>query len=130
MTHFINENIGSMHIDSLSSEVSNELSNRLELNVMDDSVTDSIHIDIIREHITTHTLNPSVRVGIMLRGLLDLGEKMKLDLYKTDANGQSMGLDPKMIDVYLRLQNQIITLYKCEPGKMSYNVNSVNQKQA
>jgi hypothetical protein len=121
MTHFINENIGTMHLDSLSHEVSNELANRLELNVMDDSVPDSIHVDVIREHISSHTLNPSVRVGIMLRGLLDLGDKMKADLYKTDANGQNMGLDPKMIDVYLRLQNQIVNLYKCEPSKMAYN---------
>ena len=121
MTQFINENIGSMHIDSLSHEVSNELSTRFMQNVMDESVPDSIHVDIIREHITTHTLNPSVRVGIMLKGLLDLGERMKADLYKTDANGQNMGLDPKMIDVYLRLQSQIVNLYKCEPTKMAYN---------
>ena len=123
MMHFINENVGSMHLESLACEVSCELSNRLELNLMDDSVSDSIHADVVREHITTHTLNPSVRIGVMLRGLLDLGDKMKVDLYKTDANGQNMGLDPKMIDVYLRLQNQIVNLYKCEPGKMVYAQN-------
>jgi hypothetical protein len=76
--------------------------------------------DTVRRHITMHTLNPTVRMGIMLRGLLDLEDKMKGDLYKLDANGQNLGLDPKMIEAYIRLQNQIHTLYKSKPGEMLF----------
>ena len=60
----------------------------------------------------------------MLRGLLDLGEKMKGDLYKLDANGHNLGLDPKMIDVYLRLQTQIVSVYRSEPARMLFNNNT------
>jgi hypothetical protein len=57
---------------------------------------------------------------MMLRELLDLKDRMRGDLHKTDANGQHMGLDPKMIDVYLRLQGQIVNVYKSEPSKMQF----------
>lgn len=107
-----------MHVDTLSREVHTELANRHE--PMDDSCGESIRFEVIREHITTHTLNPTVRVGMMLRELLDLKDRMRGDLHKTDANGQHMGLDPKMIDVYLRLQGQIVNVYKSEPSKMQF----------
>jgi hypothetical protein len=70
-----------------------------------------------------HTLDPTVRMGIMLRGLLDLEDKMKKDLYKLDSNGHNLGLDPKMIDAYVKLQNQISTLYKNKPSEMLFNPN-------
>ena len=118
MHQFIQENIGTMHVDSLSREVHTELANRQE--PMDDSHGESIRFEIVREHITTHTLNPTVRVGMMLRELLDLKDRMRGDLHKTDTNGQPMGLDPKMIDVYLRLQGQIVNVYKSEPTRMLF----------
>ena len=99
-----------MHIDTMSAEVHRELQRRVSTCFDDGSSSNSELIDVdlgmVREHIATHTLNPTIRIGIMLRGLLDLGEKMKGDLYKLDANGHNLGLDPKMIDVYLRLQTQ------------------------
>jgi hypothetical protein len=118
MHQFIQENVGSMHIDNLSQEVHTELANRHE--PMDDSCGESIRMEVIREHITTHTLNPVVRIGIMLRELLDLKDQVRGDLHKTDTNGHHMGLDPKMIDAYLRLQSQIVNVYKSEPSKMLF----------
>ena len=115
MNQFIEENIGYMHPDVIAHEVHSELTNRM---------TDgqgTMTPCMIKEHICSHTLNPVVRIGIMLRGLLDLDEKMKNDLYKIDAQGQSLGLDPKMIDAYLRLQNQVINLYKSDPARLPYN---------
>lgn len=51
---------------------------------------------------------------------VDLKEKMKHDLYKVDAQRNTMGLDSKMIDSYLKVQNQAISLYKSEPTRMPY----------
>jgi hypothetical protein len=121
MNQFIEENIGYMHLDVIAHEVHTELMNR--------SMSDGNHYDnlailtpsMIKEHVASHTLNPVVRIGIMLRGLLDLDEKMKHDLYKVDTQGQCLGLDPKMIDAYLRLQNQVINIYKSDPAKLPYN---------
>jgi hypothetical protein len=116
MNQFIEENVGFMNVDAIAREVHLELINRNQ------GMTDSevMTENGVREHITSHTLNPVVRVGIMLRGLLDLDDKMKNDLYKVDAQGQCLGLDPKMIDAYLRLQNQVINLYKSDPSKLPY----------
>ena len=118
MHQFIQENIGTMHVDTLAREVHAELVHRQE--PMDDTCGESIRVEIIREHITTHTLNPVVRVGMMLRELLDLKDQMRGDLHKTDANGQHLGLDPKMIDAYLRVQGHILNVYKSEPTKMLF----------
>ena len=120
MNQFIEENIGTMHIDTLSHEVHVELLNRSQSqNRMIDEY-DSMNPCVVREHISSHTLNPVVRMGIMLRGLLDLDDKMKNDLHKLDAQGQSLGLDPKMIEAYLRLQTQVMNLYKCDPSRMMF----------
>ena len=113
MNQFVHENIGIMCTDVLANEVHNQLQAR------QGEIAPSF--ELIRKHITMHTLNPTVRMGIMLRGLLDLEEKMKGDLYKLDSNGNNLGLDPKMIEVYIRLQNQISTLYKSKPSEMLFN---------
>ena len=119
MHQFIEENIGVMHLDTLSQEVHQELINRCQGSMMSDFM-DTMHPSVVREHITSHTLNPVIRMGIMLRGLLDLDNKMKNDLHKLDAQGQCLGLDPKMIEAYLRLQMQVVNLYKCDPNRMMF----------
>ena len=115
MNQFVHENIGIMCTDILVDEVRQELVKRRG--------EEAPCRETIHRHITMHTLNPTVRMGIMLRSLLDLEEKMKGDLYKLDANGQNLGLDPKMIDAYTRLQNQIASLYKSKPSEMLFNPN-------
>jgi hypothetical protein len=115
MNQFIEENIGHMHPDVIAQDVHAELANRMT------DGHESMSVCMIREHIHTHTLNPTIRIGIMLRGLVDLDDKMRHDLYKIDAQGQSLGLDPKMIDAYLRLQSQVINLYKSDPTRLPFN---------
>ena len=112
MTHFIQDHVGTMDMDILAAEVHNELSGQID--------TDGIDVRTVKEHITTHTLNPTVRLGVTLRNLLDLSEQVRGDLRKVDATGQSMGLDPKMIDAYIRLQGQILNVYKSETNRMMF----------
>jgi hypothetical protein len=112
MTQFIQDHVGTMDLDILAAEVHNELSGQID--------TDGIDVRTVKEHITTHTLNPTVRLGVTLRNLLDLSEQVRGDLRKVDATGQSMGLDPKMIDAYIRLQGQILNVYKSETNRMMF----------
>lgn len=114
MNQFVHENIGVMCINVLANEV------HAQLRARQGDCAPSF--EMIRKHITMHTLNPTVRMGIMLRGLLDLEEKMKGDLYKLDSNGQNLGLDPKMIEAYMRVQTQISSIYKCKPSEMLFNL--------
>jgi len=118
MHQFIQEHVGAMHVDSLSREVHAELVNRKEQ--MTDACNDDISFEVVREHITSHTLNPVIRVGMMLRELLELKDRMKGELHKIDANGQHLGMDPKMIESYLRVQTQVLNVYRSEPSKMQF----------
>ena len=115
MNQFVHENIGIMCTDMLANEIYQQLQVR--------QADKGMSFDTIKRHITMHTLDPTVRMGIMLRGLLDLEDKMKKDLYKLDSIGHNLGLDPKMIDAYVKLQNQISTLYKNKPSEMLFNPN-------
>ena len=117
MNQFIYDNIASMSQDALVSEVLNEMRTR-------QPSVHEITADTIRDHIQTHTLNPTIRIGLTLRNMLDLSDKVRSHLDKVDANGQNMGLDPKMLDSYIRLQNQILNMYKSETNKMLFNTNS------
>ena len=117
MNQFIYDNIASMSQDALVSEVLNEMRTR-------QPSVHEITADTIRDHIQTHTLNPTIRIGLTLRNMLDLSDKVRSHLDKVDANGQNMGLDPKMLDSYIRLQNQILNMYKSEPNKMVFNTHS------
>lgn len=114
MNLFIEENIGKMHPDVIAAEIREQLLAQNE----------DMPADTIREHISVHTLNPVIRTGVMLRSLVDLEQKMKAEMSKTDAEGQNLGLDPKCIEAYLRLQNAMINLYKCQPTRLMYAPNN------
>lgn len=116
MNKFIEENIGVMHPDAIAQEVHGFLAQLMETN--DDLVL--ISVDTIKEHIYLHTLNPVIRTGVMLRSLVDLEEKMKAELFKTDSQGQNAGLDPKRIEAYLRLQAQQMNLYRTNPTRLMF----------
>ena len=118
MNKFIEENIGMMHPDIIAQEVHNVLSQLMDTN--DGSSASLISVETIKEHIYLHTLNPVIRTGVMLRSLVDLEEKMKAELFKTDAQGQNAGLDPKRIEAYLRLQAQQMNLYRTNPTRLMF----------
>ena len=114
MHQFIHDNIGTMSTRTLACEVHAELRTR-------HPDEDEINENTIHEHIQSHTLNPTIRLGITLRNMLDLSDSVRGSLQKIDTHGQNMGLDPKMIDAYIRIQGQILNLYKSETNKMLFN---------
>ena len=116
MNQFIFENIAAMPVEALAREVFNELEER-QPNLQSNDAS----IAIIIEHINTHTLNPTIRLGLSLRHMLDLSNKVRGQLDKVDATGQNLGLDPKMLDSYIRLQSQILNMYKSETNRMMFS---------
>ena len=116
MNQFIQENIASMPVETLAREVAAELQDRKP------NLTDAdLDVVTIQHHIQSHTLNPTVRIGITLRHMLDLSDKVRGHLDKVDKDGQNLGLDPKMLDSYIRLQSQILNIYKSETNRMLFN---------
>ena len=65
----------------------------------------------IRAHITTHMLNPTVRVASILRTLLDLVDKLS-GIISTTSDDGVVTLDSKNISVYLNVVNEVMKLYK------------------
>ena len=121
MNQFIQENIASMPVETLAREVAAELQNRKP------NLTDAdLDVVTIQHHIQSHTLNPTVRIGITLRHMLDLSDKVRGHLDKVDKDGQNLGLDPKMLDSYIRLQSQILNIYKSETNRMLFNTTTGN----
>jgi hypothetical protein len=116
MNQFIFENIAAMPVEALAREVFNELEER-QPNLQSNDAS----IAIIIDHINTHTLNPTIRLGLSLRHMLDLSNKVRGQLDKVDATGQNLGLDPKMLDSYIRLQSQILNMYKSETNRMMFS---------
>jgi hypothetical protein len=47
---------------------------------------------------------------------------MRGELHKIDANGQHLGMDPKMVESYLRVHMQVLNVFKSEPSKMQFNL--------
>ena len=72
-------------------------------------------------HLSTHSLTPAVRVSSMLRSLLELSDDMRKTLRSFDEDGNAV-LDTKKIETYLKLQNQILTVYRqSETNRMLFS---------
>lgn len=73
------------------------------------------------EHLTSHTLTPVIQLSIMLRSLIKLRDEMRKSLHAYNEDGRAQ-LDPKSIEAYLKVQNQIALIYKTnEPNKLLFS---------
>ena len=99
---FIVENVGSMSPDTMAREISRKLTALQP----DENGTG---FDDCLAHIKQHTLTPVVRLSMMLRSLLKISDNMSVTL---DGMGDDVGSDLKLIDAYLKVQTQILLLYK------------------
>ena len=89
---FVIENLGRMSLDQMALDISEKIPDSREQ---------------ITQHFQSHTLHPSLKITAMLRELLTLSTSMKDSLQ--DEQGR---LDPRAVDAYLKLQMQILTIYK------------------
>jgi len=77
------------------------------------SVPDAVGIDraMILIHIEEHSLNPNLRLSLMLRNLFKLSDSLLLNMNKVDESGNTT-VDAKLVETYLKVQTQIMTIYK------------------
>jgi hypothetical protein len=99
---FIVENVGSMSPDTMAGEISRKLT---ALHPDENGTS----VEVCLGHIKQHTLTPVVRLSMMLRSLLKISDNMSVTL---DGMGDDVGSDLKLIDAYLKVQTQILLLYK------------------
>ena len=93
---FVIENLGTMSIEQMAQELAAKIPDPPEL---------------IVEHFYEHSLHPSIRITHILRTLLELSKELKANIMGVDEHG-NRAVDVKAADVYLKMQNQIIAIYK------------------
>jgi hypothetical protein len=99
---FITENAGAMTPHEMAADLTRDL------NVIHPGCIDE---DACHTHIMEHSLNPSLQMALMLRSLLRLRDDVQKNLRHVDEEGNTT-VDPKLVETYLKVQNQIMTLYK------------------
>jgi len=116
--NFIVENMGCASVHSIAEQVSEDLRTKYPDAEGTDVETCCVHI----EH---HTLHPICRIATMLRSLLRLSDEMEQNVRKCDEDGNSL-MDPKMLETYLKLQGQILQIYRIsESSKLLFSERSL-----
>jgi hypothetical protein len=70
-------------------------------------------------HISVHMLHPRVRTGVMLRQLLDFSGLLQTSLVVNE--GGICTFDKANAELYLKVINQIMTLYKADTHAMLFS---------
>lgn len=104
LTCFLVENSGKMGMAQIAASIHESL-------VYLDPTAEGIGLDVVTEHITSHTLMPSVRVANILRGLLGLTDHLGAALHTTDEEGNVV-IDAKNVRVYLKVVAEVMQMYR------------------
>lgn len=83
-----------------------EMSTKLKL-LYPDIEEESISPAMCLKHLKCHSLTPVIRIAMMLRSLLHLSDQMAIKLDRLEED-----VDLKLVETYLKLQNQILNVYK------------------
>ena len=112
---FMCQNVGSMEPSIMASEISKDLLLQLPAD------TPGLTASEILEHINTHSLTPVIRLGAMLRSLLEVSEDLRLTMKSYDENGSPV-VCIKTTDAWLKVQANIMALYsKGELNRMLFS---------
>jgi hypothetical protein len=117
LNRFIEENIHVISPNAIVQEVVRELS-------VDYASEAGVSYECILEHVNTHMLHPNVRMAVGIRNLVQLGDKLQTEIYKQDDKGNQVGVDIKVVDMYMRVHGHIAAMYKMETHKMLFNQGS------
>lgn len=114
LTAFIAENIGSASTDCIAEQVAEDLATRYP-------GAPGTSTDACLRHIESHTLHPVCRIGTMLRALLRLSDDLQQSMKRFDDEGHAT-TDPKLVETYLKVQSQILAIYKTsETNKLLFS---------
>lgn len=73
---------------------------------------DGIGLQVIQEHISSHMLQPGVRVACVMRSLLKLVTKLEATTMTVDAETGETIVDGKALTAYLRVITEVMTMYR------------------
>ena len=111
LNEFIIKHIGLMDMHCISQQVSDFLL----VNEKEATEASKQHVYL---HISVHMLHPRVRTAVMLRQLLDFSGLLQTSLVVTEAGVCTF--DKANAELYLKVINQIMTLYKADTHSMLF----------
>ena len=74
---------------------------------------------VVYGHIVSHILHPRVRLAVMLRQLLELTNLLQNSIVVND--GVNTTVDKSNAELYLKVINQVMSLYKADTTGMLYS---------
>ena len=117
VTQYINEQCVTMGPELMAERVHETL-------VENCPMADGIGLDEVRQHITSHMLQPGVRVACMMRSLLKLVTKLEDTTMAVDPETNEMVVDSKSLTAYLRVVSEVMSMYKTgEVSKLLFSPN-------
>lgn len=105
LTRFITEQSITMGPDLLAERVHESLVETVPS-------AQGIGLDMVREHIYTHMLQPGVRVACVMRSLLKLVTKLEATTVTTDPETGETVVDSKSLGAYLKVISEVMTMYR------------------
>ena len=111
LNEFIVKHIGLMDMHCISQQVSDFL-------LLNEPKAESAAKEHVYVHISIHMLHPRVRTAVMLRQLLDFSGLLQTSLVVNE--GGLCSFDKANAELYLKVINQIMTLYKADTHGMLF----------
>ena len=112
LNEFIIKHIGLMDLHCIAQQVSDFL-------LINEKDALNASKDDVYMHISVHMLHPRVRTAVMLRQLLDFAGLLQTSLVVNE--GGVCSFDKANAELYLKVINQIMTLYKADTHSMLFS---------
>jgi hypothetical protein len=113
ISSFITDNVGSISHFCIAVQVAEDLQDRYP-------DAEGTSVEAVVKHIESHTLHPTCRIATMLRNLLKLSDDLQTVLKQDET------ADAKTIDTYLKVQSQILQIYRLnETNKMLFSEKTI-----
>jgi hypothetical protein len=106
------------------------MANRVhELLVESCPMAEGIGLEEVREHISSHMLQPGVRVACLMRSLLKLVTKLENTTMTHDPDTNETVVDAKALSAYLKVVSEVMTMYRTgEVSKLLFSSSSNDPK--
>lgn len=105
LTQFMNDQAVTMGPDLMAERVHESL-------VESCPMAEGIGLDEVREHISSHMLQPGVRVACLMRSLLKLVTKLETTTTTYDPETKETVVDGKSLSAYLKVISEVMSMYR------------------
>jgi hypothetical protein len=120
LNEFIIKHIGVMDLHCISLQVSDYL-------LLQEPKAVAANKDDVFVHISNHMLHPKVRTAVLLRQLLEFASLLQVNLVVQE--GGLCTFDKANAELYLKVINQIMTLYKADTHSMLFSGEDSDEKR-